>query len=146
MHTTHFSNRLSCMHPIVMHALWHVCPSATHNPPTTTTTRAPPAMPTSPPPCRPHLWTEWLTHASENITLPQTSFATGNYIYTLIHRNSAKETTKGNSPHRCIKSRVRHTKIKRFLILIAIFRSMRLFYSLNTACVCCRRYVAKIFS
>ena len=25
------------------------------------------------------LWTEFLTHASENITLPQTSFAGGNY-------------------------------------------------------------------
>ena len=26
------------------------------------------------------LWTEFLTHASENITLPQTSFASGNKI------------------------------------------------------------------
>ena len=30
---------------------------------------------TDPPP----IWTEWLTHASENITLPQTSFAGGKY-------------------------------------------------------------------
>ena len=27
----------------------------------------------------PPLWTEFLTHACENITLPQTSFAIGNY-------------------------------------------------------------------
>ena len=26
-----------------------------------------------------HLWTEWLTHACENITLPQILFAGGNY-------------------------------------------------------------------
>ena len=26
----------------------------------------------------PHLWTEFLTHVCENITLPQTSFAGGN--------------------------------------------------------------------
>ena len=26
-------------------------------------------------------WTEWLTHASENITLPQTSFAGGKYFW-----------------------------------------------------------------
>ena len=29
------------------------------------------------------LWTEWLAHACENITLPQTSFAGGNYIFYL---------------------------------------------------------------
>ena len=53
-------------------------------------------------------------------------------MYTLIHQNSAKETTEGKSPYRCIKSR--HPKNERFLILSAIFRSMRLFYSLNTSC------------
>ena len=31
----------------------------------------------------PPLWTEFLTHATENITLPQTSFAGGNYMRTL---------------------------------------------------------------
>ena len=43
---------------------------------------------TDPPPWRnmgpctetPLPWTEWLTHACENITLPQTSFAGGKYI------------------------------------------------------------------
>ena len=29
----------------------------------------------------PSLWTEFLTHACENITLPQTSFAGGNYTW-----------------------------------------------------------------
>ena len=33
---------------------------------------------TPPPDQAPPLWTEFLTHASENITLPQTSFAGGN--------------------------------------------------------------------
>ena len=33
---------------------------------------------------RPPLWTEFLTHASENITLPQTSFAGGNYHQSVI--------------------------------------------------------------
>ena len=39
----------------------------------------PPRAGTTPPPAgTPPLWTEFLTHASENITLPQTSFAGGN--------------------------------------------------------------------
>ena len=33
-------------------------------------------------PCTPPLWTEFLTHASENITLPQTSFAGGKNLHT----------------------------------------------------------------
>ena len=40
--------------------------------------RADPPAPTR---HRPHLWTEFLTHASENITLPQTSFAGSNFAY-----------------------------------------------------------------
>ena len=31
------------------------------------------------------LWTEFLTHASENITLPQTSFAGGNDVGKVLH-------------------------------------------------------------
>ena len=38
-------------------------------------------------PGTPPLWTEFLIHASENITLPQTSFASGNYeqLYSLVN-------------------------------------------------------------
>ena len=53
----------------------HACPPAMH---------APLAMHTP-------LWTEFLTHASENITLPQTSFAGGKY--------SAQYKTKSQEPH-----------------------------------------------
>ena len=35
-------------------------------------------------PGTPPLWTEFLTHASENITLPQTSFAGGKKIYFIL--------------------------------------------------------------
>ena len=41
----------------------------------------PPGSRHPPPRPDPHpLWTEFLTHASENITLPQTSFAGGNDV------------------------------------------------------------------
>ena len=49
--------------------------------------QAPPGADTPPPP-----WTEFLTHASENITFPQTLFAGGNYqkpilcLYPDIHQ------------------------------------------------------------
>ena len=67
----------------------HTCPPATTHAPGNhacplATTHAPqqPCMPpatTHAPrqPCMPPPWTEFLTHASENITLPQTSFAGG---------------------------------------------------------------------
>ena len=50
--TTH--DPLPCM-PSAMHAPCHACPPATHDPL----------------PCTSPLWTEFLTHASENITLAQ---------------------------------------------------------------------------
>ena len=38
------------------------------------------------------LWTEFLTHASENITLPQTSFAGGKNVF---NRGSLSEVSTG---------------------------------------------------
>ena len=58
----------------------HACPPATAHPPTM---HAPPQLRTPPLPRQPRmppLSTEFLTHAYENITLPQTSFAGGNDI------------------------------------------------------------------
>ena len=63
----------------------HACPPQPCMPPTTTHTPHNHACPPQPrmPPRTMHaplpLWTEFLTHASENITLPQTSFAGGKY-------------------------------------------------------------------
>ena len=91
---------LACMPP-AMHAPWphmppghvcpssHACPPATHapQPHVTLAIYAPWAcMPPGMHALRPHTppglacppWTEFLTHASENITLSQTSFAGGN--------------------------------------------------------------------
>ena len=90
--TTHATPLQPCMPPCN-----HACPQqpcmppCNHAPPTTMHTTQQPCMPplatmhehpsgnhTCLPP---HLWTEFLTHASENITLPQTSFAGGNENY-----------------------------------------------------------------
>ena len=68
------------------HSLWDQAPPGTrHLPGTRHPTGAdppgadPPGPGTTPHPrADPPLWTEFLTHASENITLPQTSFAGGN--------------------------------------------------------------------
>ena len=60
----------------LMHALPLPCrPLATHPHHACPLPRTPPAMPH----CHAHppSWTEWVTHASENITLPLTSFAGG---------------------------------------------------------------------
>ena len=38
------------------------------------------------------LWTEFLTHATENITLPQTSFAGGNNVYRSLHKHIHKNS------------------------------------------------------
>ena len=79
MHAPHHTHPLSCMSP-AMHAplphmhLWCL-----------------PCMPPSPQmphlPCMPPFahppWTEWLTHTSENITLPQTSFVR-HWIYSFV--------------------------------------------------------------
>ena len=68
--------------PTGIHPPGHACPPATHASPSHA--HPWPCMPpsyacpwpcTSPQPRMPSLWTEFLTHASENITLPQTSFA-----------------------------------------------------------------------
>ena len=64
--------------PPAMHAPMPHTPIATHTPhacpPITTHARHAPLPHTSP------LWTEFLTHACENITLPQTSFPGGKYL------------------------------------------------------------------
>ena len=69
----------------------HACPPATTHAPqqpcTPPTTMQPPQQPCTPPSnhtCPPHnhtppLWTEFLTHTSENITLPQTFFVGSKY-------------------------------------------------------------------
>ena len=75
----------------------HACPLATTHAPQQPHTHPPTPTPQQPrmPPCNhachpskprthPSLWTEFLTHASENITLPQTSFASGNYCNRLL--------------------------------------------------------------
>ena len=56
--------------PPTMHASYYACTLAIHAPPPRIHR---PATHAPPPP-----WTEWLTHASENITLPQTSFVGDN--------------------------------------------------------------------
>ena len=90
------------MPPATMHAPGnHTCPPSTmhapqqpHTPPSNHARPRQPCMPSPRQPCmppsKPHmpplpwqphmppLWTEFLTHASENITLSQTSFAGGN--------------------------------------------------------------------
>ena len=73
----------ACPHP-VMHAPLPHMPPAMHPPPCTPPPCTHPrhSCPPSPchasPPCHvPPLWTETLTHATQNITLPQTSFAGG---------------------------------------------------------------------
>ena len=53
----------------------HACPPAMHAP-----------QPCMPPSHAPPLWTEFLTHASENITLPQTSFAGGKNTFPFKNR------------------------------------------------------------
>ena len=63
---------LLCMPPTTMHApLQPYMPPATMHAPQQP--HMPPSNHTCPPqqPCTPPLWTEFLTHASENITLPQ---------------------------------------------------------------------------
>ena len=45
---------------------------------------------------RPPLWTEFLTHTTENITLPQTSFAGGNYQITSLNLSKNLSTTWKN--------------------------------------------------
>ena len=55
-------------------------------PPGTPPEQAPPRSKYPPP------WTEFLTHACENITLPQTSFAGGKYTVT-YHLNDAQSWT-----------------------------------------------------
>ena len=90
--------RLLAMHAsLATHAPCHACPPATHSPAMHAPLPHMPPLPCTPPchacspPCTaPHLphmpplprmppmWTENLTHATQNITLPQTSFAGGN--------------------------------------------------------------------
>ena len=67
--TMHAPNH-ACPPHRMLPATMHVPPATTHAPPRNHA--CPPAMTHSPPPR-----TEFLTHASENITLPQTSFASG---------------------------------------------------------------------
>ena len=76
-----------CMPP-AMHAPllctppYHACPHAMHNPPATQ-----PPLPHMPPAMHTPLWTETLTHATQNITLPKTSSAGGkNFPWTTIHK------------------------------------------------------------
>ena len=83
MHTPCHACPLPCMPP-TMHAPCHTCPlphmPPRHMPPchacpppwTPPCHAHPLPLPCMPlPPCTPPLWTEFLTHASENITLPQ---------------------------------------------------------------------------
>ena len=85
------SFRMHTALPCMLHQ--HTCPPATHTSHHTPSPHhassatmrhhyaCPPTMhvPLPPPLHPPPLWTEWLTHASENITLSQTLFAGGKY-------------------------------------------------------------------
>ena len=74
-----------CMPPTTMHTPQQPCmPPSNHACPPPSNHACPPTTlhpwqpHTSPATTHTPLWTEFLTHASENITLPQTSFAGGN--------------------------------------------------------------------
>ena len=87
--TTHAHNH-ACP-PATMHTPQQPCtpPQQPHMPPATMHTPPPATIHTPWQPCTP-LWTEFLTHASENITLPQTSFAGGNNESSVNKRRSLR--------------------------------------------------------
>ena len=88
MRTARCNGRFSChtlpatdapchAHPLSTHTPCHACPPPPHMPPTmhTPATHAPMphiyTLPCTPPAMHAPLWIEFLTHACENITLPQ---------------------------------------------------------------------------
>ena len=88
-HAPHHAHPLPCM-PLPYTPPARYAPNAMHTPlpctPPTMHTPPPHMPPPCMPPCHAHPppWTETLTHATQNITLPQTSFAGGKYEYSCL--------------------------------------------------------------